>query len=276
MGKTRTAVVSGEAEPTKKEPKKKREHKKTQKDVKGVKIPGLKGGERIVAVDAGPVIKSDEEEGKKPATAETQKERKRREPKVRGKKYKEARAKVDKTKFYPLADAVKLVKETSYSSFDGTVEAHLVVKKQGLSVNVKLPYSTGKSRKIEVASNKTVEKLKKGKVDFDVLLATPDTMPLLVPFAKILGPKGLMPNPKNGTIVSNPSAEIRKLKSEKSTALKTERKAPIIHTIVGKVSQKDKELIKNTEAIISAVSKRQILKAYLASTHSPSVKLDIS
>lgn len=275
MGKTRTAVISGAPDlPAVKpgEPKKKRERKKQKKSLrekKGVRIPGLKGGERIVAVDAGPLPEK-EERGKE----ERKVEKRVKPPKVRGKKYKEARAKVDKTKLYPIDNAIKLVKETSYSSFDGTVDMHLIVKKEGFSVNVELPYPTGKKRKIEIADKNTVEKLKKGEIDFDVLLATAEMMPKLVPFAKTLGPRGLMPNPKTGTIIKD--LKDAKKFSANTLTLKTEKKAPIIHVSVGKVSQKDKELIENTESILSTIGKRQILKAYLASTMGPSVKLDLS
>jgi large subunit ribosomal protein L1 len=265
MGKTRTAVIGETPKPTKKQ---KRAKKKSLKEEKGVRIPGLKGGERVVAVSAEPApIKKDEERLEK-------KEEKVKPPKVRGKKYKEAKAKIDKNKLYPLSEAVKLVKETSYSSFNGSVELHLVVKKQGLSAKVALPYSTGKEKKVEVANEKTIEKLKKGKIDFDVLLATPDMMPKLIPFAKILGPKGLMPNPKAGTIIKDLS-EVTKLKSAKSLNLKTEKKAPLTHTLVGKVDQKDKELVENIKTIIEAIGKHQILKAYLAATMGPSVKISL-
>lgn len=273
MGKTKTAIVSGVPEETKtgqekykeRQKKKKETDTKIKKQVKGV---GLKGGERIKSVVG-------EEISEKPTEVEEEKAKKKaQEPRVRGSKYKDARAKVDKTKQYTVTEAVKLVKETSYTKFDGTVELHVVVKKEGLTVNVELPHSGGKKKKIELANAKTVEKLKKGKVDFDVLLATAEMMPRLVPFAKLLGPKGLMPNPKKGTLIKKAS-DAKKF-SANTLTLKTERKAPIIHTTVGKVSQKEKELVENTQAIIEAVNKRQIVKAFLTSTMSPSVKLDNS
>lgn len=260
MGKTKTVMVSGMPEEAKKKEKAKKKAKIT-----GV---GLKGGERIKAVEAGPITKEE-----KP-TADEATIKKVRKPKVRGKKYQNARTKIDRTKLYSIKEAVQLIKETSYSSFDGTIELHLVTKKGGVSANIKLPHLTGKKKKIEVANDSTIKKLEKGKVDFDVLLATAEMMPKLVPFAKILGPKGLMPNPKNGTLIKN-AKEANKF-SANTITLKTEKKVPLVHTIVGKVSQKDEEIIENTETILSAIGKRQIQKAYLTSTMGPSVKIEVS
>lgn len=259
MGKTKTIMVSGEAEVKEAKAKKK---EKTPKEPKSAKAPGLKGGERVVAVEAGPVI--DE--------AETLQETKKvKQPKARGKKYADMRARVDRSKLYPIGEAVDLVKETSYSKFDGTVEMHLVVKKTGLSTQVRLPHSSGKAKKVEVAGDKTIAKLKAGKIDFDVLLATAEMMPKLVPFAKLLGPKGLMPNPKNGTLIKK--VEDADKFSADSITVKTERKAPIIHTIVGRVNQAKEELVENTENMLSAIGKRQVVKAFIKPTMGPSIKL---
>jgi len=260
MGKTKTVLVGETAE----EPKIKKEKK--EKPKKG-KVPGLKGGEKITMVAA-------EEPVKKEIAKEKEVEKAREAgPKARGTKYREAKAKVDSTKLYPLAKAVALVKETSTSSFDGTVEMHLVVKKSGINVNAKLPHSTGKQKKVELADEKTIEKLKAGKIDFDILLAKPEMMPKLVPFAKILGPKGLMPNPKNGTLIKS-EAEKAKF-SVDSINVKTEKKAPLIHVGIGKVSQKEQELVENAEAILAAIGWNQILRIFLSPTMGPSVKVEI-
>lgn len=272
MGKTKTVVVDETPEKGKKTSlqklKEKRERQEAARKKKGVKVPGLKGGERVVAVEAEVVVKKESEELASPEAAA------RREPKVYGKKYKDASQKIDKSKFYPVKESIKLVKETSYSKFDGTLELHVLVKKKGLNTQVTLPFSTGKEKKIEVASETTIKKLKGGKIDFDVLLTTREMMPKLVPFAKILGPKGLMPNPKNGTIIKT-KADIKKF-SGNSLTIKTEKKAPVIHTRVGKVSQKSSELEENTKAIIEAIGSKQILRAHLAPTMGPSVKLQIT
>lgn len=267
MGKTKTAVISGLPEERKtgkdtyEEKKQKKLAEERKKQVSGV---GLKGGERIKIVGGDILPEEPEHKGKEVVKAK---------PKIRGKKYKTARAKIDRSKHYPLKEAVKLVKETSYSAFNGTVELHLVIKKDKFSANVTLPHSAGKEKKIEVASDETLDKLKKGKVDFDVLLATPTMMPKLVPFAKLLGPRGLMPNPKNHTLIKD--AKDAKKFSANTIVVKTEKQAPVIHSVVGKVNQKDEELIENTQEIIEKVDKKQILKAYLASTMGPSVKFAV-
>lgn len=281
MGKTKTAVISELPEQSKStkalyEEKKRKQAEKLSHEQKSrpadkvgkkqVTKVGLKGGERIKVVGAEipTEIPKSEKQEKKVST-------KTQQPRVRGKKYKTSVAKVDKNKLYHLDEAIKLIKETSYSAFDGTVELHLVVKKENLSANVEMPYSAGKEKKIEIANADTLKKLNEGKIDFDVLFATADMMPRLVPFAKLLGPKGLMPNPKSGTLIKNKN-EAKKI-SVNTLSIKTEKKAPLIHTVIGKVSQKEKELSDNALAIINAVDKKQIMKAYLTATMAPSVKL---
>lgn len=263
MGKTKTAFIGEALEGEK--PKKVR-----KEEPKKVHISGLKGGQRIKVMEVEPVeaetgeIKEEGKEEKKKVKA----------PKVRGKKYQEAKAKVNPTQTYPLAEAIKLAKETSYSSFDGTMELHLIVKKTGLSVSLTLPHAAGKEKRIEIATDATIKKLESGKIDFDTLVATPEMMPKLLPFARILGPKGLMPNPKNGTLVKD-SKKAEGFSGNK-ILLKTEKEAPLIHTTLGKVSQPDKEIIENAQTIFSAVNPKQILKAYTKASMGPSVKIAIS
>ncbi len=251
---------------TKNEEKHQKAHKGEEEKIH---MSGLKGGQRVKMV--GSEVENPEESQAK-EISETKKVIKE---KVRSKKYQESKTKISSGKTYSLKDAVKLVKETSYSKFDGTMELHMVVKKTGTSANLTLPHSAGKEKKIEIADDATIEKLKKGTIDFDILVATPEIMPKLVPFAKILGPKGLMPNPKNGTLISDP----KKLKSfsAASVTIKTEKEAPLIHTVVGKNSQADGEIVENIEVIFKALGgSKQIVKAYLKSTMSPSVKLQLN
>lgn len=268
MGKTKTAFV-GEIENTKQ-----KKHTFSQKrDEEKVHVAGLKGGQRVKIVEASPTEESPiiEESTSTKASASQGKKIIER---VRGKKYVEAKVKVDHEKFHTVSEAVKLVKESSYSKFDGTMELHLVVKKIGTSVQVILPHQAGKEKKVEIATDDTIDKLKAGKIDFDILVATPDMMPKLVPFARLLGPKGLMPNPKNGTLVN----DSKKLKSFSAATLtlKTEREAPLIHAVVGKVSQKDEEIAQNIEAILKALGgDKGIVRAFIKATMSPSAKIKL-
>lgn len=246
-------------------------HQKAHKgEEEKIHLAGLKGGQRVKMVEADTEEAPTTQEAK---VGETTKQTKKAE-RVRGKKYVAAKAKLEHEKFHKIPEAVKMVKDTSYSKFDGTMELHIVVKKLGTSVQVNLPHQAGKVKKVEIADEETISKLKEGKLDFDVLVATPDMMPKLVPFARLLGPKGLMPNPKNGTLISDP----KKLKSFSASAvtLKTEKEAPLIHTVIGKVSQKDEEITDNIEAVFKALGMdKGIVRAFLKSTMSPVAKIKI-
>jgi len=255
MGQKKIKVVGEET---------KKPEKKNKKKVAGV---GLKGGDRIKVVEAEPVKLPEEE----PVQEEKKTERK---PKVRGKKYLAAKAKVDQNKLYPLAEAIKLVKETSISKFVGNLEAHLVVKQTGELGELKLPYFKGKAKRVVVADDQVIEQIKAGKIDFDVLLASPKMMPKIVPFARILGPKGLMPNPKNGTLVKDPEKAVKRF-SQNTIKVKTERKAPVVHLVLGKLDQPDKELTANAKTLIKLLGAGQIKKMVLKATMGPGVKVKI-
>jgi large subunit ribosomal protein L1 len=272
MGKTKTAFVGGAPA----------EEKKKQKKIH---LSGLKGGQRIKMVEAAPTEEVPAETIEKAGGPE----RVKRAERIRSKKYQEAKKKFDNTKAYTIKEAVKLVKDTSYSKFDGTFELHLIVKKAGTSASVTLPFQAGKTKKIEIADEGTIKKLTEGKIDFDVLIATPAIMPKLVPFARILGPKGLMPNPKNGTLVSDPkkaqgfSANSTTLKTEParnasaSVAGGKEAQFGLIHTVVGKVGQDEKELAANIEAVLKALGgEKQIVRVYAKATMGPSVRIKLS
>lgn len=270
MGKTKTAFISDDTGPQKPSYDKaaKEAKRRAREEDQKVHISGLKGGQRVKMVEIEP-----ETTGTEGEKTEDKKAAKLKKVKVRGKKYLETKSKIDKNKLYKLEEAISLVKETSYSKFDGTVELHLTVKKAGISANINLPYSTGKTKKIEIADEKTIEKLKNQKVDFDILLSTVEMMPKLVTFAKILGPRGLMPNPKNGTIIKSPK-DAEKFKGNTLT-VKTEKEAPIIHTIAGKVSQNEKELLANTKTVIDGLGQKQVIKGYIKATMGPSIRLAV-
>ena len=192
----------------------------------------------------------------------------------RSKPYLTAKAKVDSEKIYSLTEALKLLRDTSLTKFDPSVELHINLKESpsGL-ISVTLPHSTGISRKIVVFTDSLLSQIESGKADFDVLLATPADMPKLVKLAKILGPKGLMPNPKTGTIVDNPAETAKKMAAQNTLALKPEKSAPVIHTTIGKLSFSDSDLSDNISAILSSLVHTQ--KVVLKSTMSPAIKISL-
>lgn len=199
----------------------------------------------------------------------------------RGKKYKAMLEKMDKNKIYPLEEAVKIIKENKIAKFDETVEVHIKTnidpKKsdQLIRGTVDLPHGTGKSKKIAVitttqakvakeagadivAGEELIEKIKSGKAfvgknNFDILVATPEMMPKLAPVAKILGPKGLMPNPKTETVTVKIKETVEALKKGKA-AFKSDDSGNI-HQAVGKISFEENKLAENINAFVSAVRK---------------------
>jgi len=194
--------------------------------------------------------------------------------KKRSKKYLEARTKVDVNKLYPLKEAVELIKEVSLSKFDGKVEAHITTLEVGNVGEITFPHFEATSKKIVILNDTILAEIKDGKLDFDILIATPVTMPKLLPFARALGPKGLMPNPKSGTLTDKPEEAVKRLSAAK-TAIKTEKKAPIVHIIIGRVSQPHAELIANVEELIKIVKPPKIKKLVLCPTMGPGIKVEI-
>lgn len=257
--------------------KKDKEIKKDKKTEKKVKSSGK--GEKFADMSATAVV-IDEEALEKELSKEVEvsppdskgKKVSRRAPRARGKNYKNVKKLVDKTKTYSPKEAFELLKKISFAKFGGSVEVHLNVIDKGISGEVKLPHFEGKALKVAIFDEKLLEEIKSGKISFDVLLATPADMPLLMPLAKILGPKGLLPNPKNGTITPDPKKTAEKF-SGSALRFKTENDFPQIHTIIGKTGQPVEELTANFEALIKAVNPKNIKKAYIKSTMSPSVRV---
>ena len=218
-------------------------------------------------------------EKKKAAASNTSQETekktaKKRPPRKRSSRYLKAKSQVDHTQTYPLLKAIKLLKKVSFSRFNGSVETHFVTHQAGLKGEVKFPHSTGKTSKIAIVDDDLLKQIEKGKIDFNVLLSTPQMMPKLAKYAKILGPKGLMPNPKAGTITDNPQALAKKMADK--TRFRAETKAPLIHHVIGKVNDSPKNLQENFFALINAVGVKNIKKAVLASTMGPGIKIDLS
>jgi large subunit ribosomal protein L1 len=221
----------------------------------------------------------------------------------KGKQYRAARDKIEK-ELYTLAEAVPVVKETSYAKFDETVEIHMQ-----LGVNPKhadqmvrgtlvLPHGTGKSKRIAVIATgekvreaedagaetvggeDLVKKIQDGFLEFDAVIATPDMMKHVGKLGKILGPRGMMPNPKTGTVtfeVGEAVGEIKKGRIEFRVD-----KTATMHAPIGKTSFDAEKLVENAQVFIQAVLKakpaaakgKYLKSVYLASTMGPSVRIN--
>ena len=196
----------------------------------------------------------------------------------RGKKYVEVSNKLEKGKAYTKEEAVKLVKETSTSKFDGTVEVavrlNLDTKKadQQLRGAIVLPNGTGKTKRVlVVAKGENATKAKEAGADyvgdtdilekiekenwfeFDVMIATPDMMPALGKIGKVLGPKGLMPNPKTGTVTTDVTKAINDVKAGR-VEYRTDSFGNV-HGIIGKASFTEKQLLENLDAFMATIIK---------------------
>jgi large subunit ribosomal protein L1 len=214
---------------------------------------------------------ADESQGETAAETTDKAEAKKKPSRVRSHKYAAVRAKVDKTKKYDALAAMELLKKLSYTKFDGTVTAHLVVKEAGVSAAVTFPHSTGKSVRVAIASDDVLKEIEAGTINFDILVASPEWMGKLARFAPVLGPKGLMPNPKNGTITKDPKAAKAKLEVGTIT-VKTEKKAPLMHVRIGKVSMEAKQLAANMETLMKSVGTK-LESASVAASMSPGIKV---
>lgn len=201
---------------------------------------------------------------------------------TRSKSYKEKAELVDKMKNYPLTEAVALLPQLKRAKFDETVEIHFTTTETGVSGTVSLPHGTGKETRVTIANGadvkgieELIKKIESGIIDFDVLIATPDAMPKLAKVARVLGPKGLMPNPKNGTVTPKPE-EVAAKYAGGQINFKTEAKFPLLHIAVGKVSFGDDKIKANVKTVLGAIDKKKIKNATLKSTMSPAIHLDLA
>ncbi len=192
----------------------------------------------------------------------------------KGKKHQTAEKKCEKGKKMKLLDAVELLKKVSYASFDESFDLHINVDKTGLRGEVELPFATGKMVRVAIVSDALLEDLAQGKIEFDILVTHPSFMPKLARFAKVLGPKGMMPNPKAGTISTNPEEVVKKFQKG-MLRFKTEPKFPIIHQMIGKKSHDSAHLAANADAFIKAIGKMHIKNAFITTTMSPSIEIEI-
>ena len=195
--------------------------------------------------------------------------------------YQKAITLIDKNKTYKLAEALPLLEKMKRIKFDETVELHINTIEKGISGTLTLPHGTGKSVKVVIANasfdpkgvDELIKTIESGKIDFDVLIATPESMPKLARVARILGPKGLMPNPKNGTVTQKPDEIAKKFEGGQFN-FKTEAKFPILHMAVGKLSFGDQKLTDNIQTAVKAVKTKNIKSMTLKSTMSPGIKIE--
>jgi len=194
-----------------------------------------------------------------------------------GKAIRTAKSKVDSQKKYGIEEAIKLVKSLNITKFVSTLTLHLnlVAKDAPTRVELTFPHLAGAAKRVVIVNDKLLAQIEKGKIEFDILVTSPAYMPKLAKYAKILGPKGLMPSPKAGTVTPNPEAKVKEFEAGK-TVVKAEAKFPLMHVTVGKIDQPETELIANIQALLSAIKLKNITKATLASTMSPGVKLQLN
>ncbi len=221
-----------------------------------------------------------------------------------GKKRKAALEKVDSTKEYSPQEAVSLAKELASAKFDETVEVHIAMgvdpkhADQQIRGTVILPHGTGKTAKVAVfaegdkareaeeagadavGSDDLVEKVQKGWMDFEAAVATPDMMSKVGKLGKVLGPRGLMPNPKTGTVTFDVAKAVKDIKGGK-VEYRVDKFA-IMHLVIGKASFDEKQLVENYGALLDEIlkakpasSKGKYLKSItLTTTMGPGIKVD--
>jgi large subunit ribosomal protein L1 len=212
-----------------------------------------------------------------------------------GKKFREAAKLIEEDKQYSLKEAVALAQKTNPAKFDASVEVHVNLNvdprhaDQNIRDNLVLPAGTGKSIRVAVFAEETAEgadlqgveeitkQLEKGEMNFDILIATPSQMPKLGKFARALGPRGLMPNPKSGTVTTDVAKAVREAKAGR-VEYRVDSTG-IVHLPVGKVSFTTADLQKNVEAVFASIKgnkpasvKGTYVKAvYLTTSMGPSI-----
>lgn len=223
----------------------------------------------------------------------------------RSKKYKQVEKKVDNNKLYSVEEAVKKAKEVSYTKFIGSLNIVVNInvpakfKKDSIRGSVVLPHQTGETKKVvvvtsaqyeksaqdagadEVGADDLIKKIEEGYTDFDVLIATPEMMIKLAKLGKTLGPKGLMPNPKNNTVTTDVEKAVKSYKAGKLDFRMSEQGE--IKSKVGKLDQDDEHLKENVNAFLNVAlfetkkyGPHRIKSIFLSPTMGPSIQIDTS
>jgi len=225
---------------------------------------------------------------------------------VQGKRLKAARETIDREKLYTIAEAVSLIRGNSRAKFDETIEISMNLgidprhADQNVRGAVNLPHGTGKSVRVAVfardakaeeakeagadivGAEDLMETIQAGEINFERLIATPDMMPLVGRLGKVLGPKGLMPNPKVGTVTPNPGQAVKDAKGGQ-VQFRAEKNG-IIHAGVGKASFTEEAMNENIKAFVDAIVKAKptgakgayVKRISVSSTMGPGVKIDIA
>lgn len=224
-----------------------------------------------------------------------------------GANYKKARELVE-NKLYSTTEALELLPKTSFTKFDPAVEIHFGVSEKNIRGTVNFPHTKDQKKKekrylvfadkqslqssqaaglkknqtenknVIWANEKTIEEIENGKLkavkDFDMVVAAPHFMPALAKVAKILGPRGMMPNPKNGTVTDNIQKFLDDSSSSVGNEFKTDPSAPVVHVKIGRLSQKPEELAENLKALTLSIGPSKIKKATLTTTMGPAIRID--
>lgn len=298
MGKTKITAIDDSA-PEVEEKVVRKKFNVNPETIKKEKVESRKIEDRTLKMEDGESIKNPLStlEGL-PSTVHTPSSKKTKSPKKgkkeRSKKYLEASEKVEKSKLYPLEEAVEVAKSSSYSSFGGSLEIHLNTSAKNLRGLVSLPFASGKKLKIlafgpstgsglekeltelevEVGTDEKLKEVEKGKIDFDVLVTSPEWMPKFARLAKVLGPRGLMPNPKNGTISTDLKKAVAEIQAGK-VEYKTQKDSQVIHLSIGKVSQPTEEVVQNIKVLFNSIGKTKTKKLVLSPSMGPGVKVDL-
>lgn len=221
----------------------------------------------------------------------------------RGKKYQELAKLIDKNQVYSLTEAIELAVKTNISKVDATAEIHVRLgvdprqADQNIRSTVKLPHGTGKNVRVAVfaaedrlteaknagadiaAADDFLKQLEKGELNFDVLITTPQLMPKLGKYARVLGPKGLMPNPKSGTVATDLAQAVSEAKAGR-VEYRVDKQA-IVHIGFGKVSFGKDKLVENAEAFLTNLNGQKpasmkgiyIKSMFISTSHGPSIKV---
>lgn len=284
-----------------------------KKDSQDTSVSTAKAGKRSAKSLKETEQKKEKEDRKKETGAKGEEPRKQKTAQKvrsklerRSKNYRKSAEKIEKGKFYSLRDGLELATKTSTVKFDASLELHarLGVDPKQADQNVRdtvvLPGGTGKSVRVAVyvspdditkakqagadiaSSDEFLEQLEKGRINFDVLIVTPALMPKLGKYARVLGPKGLMPNPKSGTVTADVAKAVKEAKSGR-VEYRVDSTG-IVHVAIGKVSFGTDKLLENAKAILTNIKSNKpaslkgtyILSVYMATTMGPSIPIELS